>query len=282
MRIGYRQFEMFGLSVVVDDGADGHTDLRRAAQGLSLASDRGRDLGQIALGGFEQVLALAGALARQLGVATNNQPLARKLGRRHRRDVAFVEQRHLQISAADQALQRRRAQGGDPVETGGAQILVDARLRDHAAIADQHDMVESEALLQFGDLIGHRLGIAGIAVEHFHRDRTAIGGAQRAIDDLRLALLAVATVAPLGQRAAAAFDIARRHVVEHQRSALEMPLGERGLDRALAHIQPIERGVEFVSRRPRPDRVRRPDSRRRWPDPAPWWSRASRSARSPG
>ena len=105
---------------------------------------------------------------------------------------------------------------------------------------------EGEPFLQLGDLIGDRPGIAGIALEHLDRDRAAVGGAQQAVDDLRLALLAVAIVAALGQRTAAAFDIARRDVIEHQRPAFQMALGERGLDRALALVQPIERGVEFA------------------------------------
>jgi hypothetical protein len=40
------------------------------------ARDGGGDLGEVALGGFEQILALAGPLARQIGFATNNQALA--------------------------------------------------------------------------------------------------------------------------------------------------------------------------------------------------------------
>jgi len=108
-RVRYREFEMLGHLVFVEHGADGHANLRRAKYGLGFARDRGGDPGQIALGGFEQVLALAGALARQIGVATNNQPLTGKLRRRHRRQIAVVEQRHLQIAAADEALQRGRA-----------------------------------------------------------------------------------------------------------------------------------------------------------------------------
>ena len=107
-------------------------------------------------------------------------------------------------------------------------------------------MVEGEPVFELGDLIGDGVGIAGVAFEHLDGDGAAVGGAQQAIDDLHLALLAVPVVAALGQRAAAAFDIARRHVVEHQRPALQMALGERGLDRALALVQPVERGVEFV------------------------------------
>jgi hypothetical protein len=35
----------------------------------------------------------------------------------------------------------------------------------------------------------HRVG--GVAFEHFHRHRAAIGGAQQTVDDLQFALLAV-------------------------------------------------------------------------------------------
>ena len=185
------------------------------------------------------------ARARDRGCGRRS-PLAGKIGRGDRRHVALVEQRHLQISAADQTLQRGRAQRRDPVEAGGTQILLDARLRDHAAIADQHDMVDGEAALELGHLIGQGRGIAGVAFEHLDGDGTAVGRAQKAIDDLQLALLAVAAVAPLGQRAAAAFDVARRDVVEHQRPALEMAFGEGGLDGRLTLEQPIEGRVEFV------------------------------------
>ena len=117
---------------------------------------------------------------------------------------------------------------------------------DHAAVADQHDVVDGEAALELGDLVGERHGIGGVALEHLDGDGAAVGRAEKAVDDLQLALLAVAVVAALGQRAAAAFDVARRDVVEHQRPALQMALGERGLDRTLALEQPVERGVEFV------------------------------------
>jgi hypothetical protein len=82
--------------------------------------------------------------------------------------------------------------------------------------------------------------------ENLDRDGAAVGGAQQPVYDLRLALLAVSVVAALGQPTAAAFDIARRYVVEHQGPALQMLLGEPGLDGALTFMQPIERGVELV------------------------------------
>jgi hypothetical protein len=53
-------------------------------------------------------------------------------------------------------------------------------------------MVEAEALLELGDLAGERGGIAGRALEHLDGDRAAVGRAEQAVDDLQLALLAVA------------------------------------------------------------------------------------------
>src|SRR5271167_4232023 len=71
---------MLGHLVFVEHGADGEANLGGSAQRLGLAVDGGGDPGQIALGGLYEVLALAGALAGQGGVAANNQPLAGKLG----------------------------------------------------------------------------------------------------------------------------------------------------------------------------------------------------------
>ena len=72
--------------------------------GTGLARHAGDGLGEIPLGGGEEVLALAGALARQIRVAADDQPLAGILGRRDRRHVALVEQRHLQCPPLDQLL----------------------------------------------------------------------------------------------------------------------------------------------------------------------------------
>src|ERR1700747_1236165 len=62
-----------------------------------------------------------------------------------------------------------------------------------------------QALAQFLDLGGQRRGVSGIALEPLDRDRTPIGGAQQAEDDLRLVALSVAAVAVLGEFAGAAF-----------------------------------------------------------------------------
>ena len=134
----------------------------------------------------------------------------------------------------------------DPVEPRWGDLGVDARLRDHSAVADQHHMIKREALLDLVDLCGERARIGGIALECLDRHRAAVSRAQQAVDDLQLALLAVAVVAALRQFAAAALQIARRHVVEHQRAGAQMLARERPLDRLLALAQPVEGDVEFV------------------------------------
>src|SRR5207237_10030500 len=57
---------------------------------------------------------------------------------------------------------------------------------------------------------------------------------------------AVTAVAELGKRAAAAFQVARRYVVEHQRTAGEMAFGEGCLDCWLAYRQTVECAIELV------------------------------------
>jgi len=88
--------------------------------------------------------------------------------------------------------------------------------------------------------------VAGIALEHFDRHWAAVWRAHQAVDDLQLALLAVAIVTEPGEFAAAPLQVARRHVVEHQRAVAQMLAGKRLLDRALALAEPVDGGVEFV------------------------------------
>ena len=204
------------------------------------------DDGEVLLGRGQQVLALASALAGEIRIAADDEPLARIIGRGDGRHVAVVEQRHLQGSGVRKLPDRRRLQRRDPVEPRRGDLGVDARLRDHSAVADQHHMIKREALLDLVDLCGERARIGGIALECLDRHRAAVSRAQQAVDDLQLALLAVAVVAALRQFAAAALQIARRHVVEHQRAGAQMLARERPLDRLLALAQPVEGDVEFV------------------------------------
>ena len=69
---------------------------------------------------------------------------------------------------------------------------------------------------------------------------------EHAVDDDRLAFLAVAAVAELRQWAVASFVVAAGDVVEHGVAGGEMPLRELVLDALLAGQQPVERSVEIV------------------------------------
>ena len=66
-----------------------------AAQRLALAGHRGGDAGEVALGGGEEILALAGALAGERAVAADDEQLARELGRGDAGHVAVIKERHL-------------------------------------------------------------------------------------------------------------------------------------------------------------------------------------------
>src|SRR5258708_6179610 len=56
--------------------------------------------------------------------------------------------------------------------------------------------------------ICERARIGGVALEHFDRYRATVCGAQQAIDDLQLALLAVAAVAEFSELATAPLQVA--------------------------------------------------------------------------
>jgi hypothetical protein len=72
-----------------------------------------------------------------------------------------------------------------------------------------HHVLDREALLDLVDLCGERARIGGVALEHLDRHRATVGRAQQAVDDLQLALLAVAVVAEPRQLAAAPLQVAR-------------------------------------------------------------------------
>jgi hypothetical protein len=68
--------------VAVDDGPDLEGNLGLAAQRLPGAADGGRDFGEVAFGCGEKVQAFSGALPREIGIAADDQPLARIVWRR--------------------------------------------------------------------------------------------------------------------------------------------------------------------------------------------------------
>ena len=87
--------------------------------------------------------------------------------------LALEPRLEVKYALGDQGADRRGAQRRDPVETGRREILVDARLRDQAAVANEHDVRKPEALLELGDLGGQRHRVGGVAREHLDGDRAA-------------------------------------------------------------------------------------------------------------
>src|SRR5262249_57924635 len=82
---------------------------------------------------------------------------------------------------------RRRAKGRDPIEARRFDGLVETRLGDHAAIADQHHTLKCETSFDLADLALERGGIADIALEDLDRHRASLGGAKKPKHDLQLA-----------------------------------------------------------------------------------------------
>jgi hypothetical protein len=66
---------------------------------------------------------------------------------------------------------------------------------DHPAVADQDHTSEPEALFELGDLIAECRWIAGVALEHFDRDRTSVSRAQKPEHDLHFVIAAVPRMA---------------------------------------------------------------------------------------
>jgi hypothetical protein len=118
-------------------------------------------------------------------------------------------------------------------------------LGDHPAVADEHDLLDPEVLLDHPHGVCNGLLIGDVALVHAHTDRAAVRPADQPVVDLRLALHTIARVAQSRQRAAAPFHVARGQVVEHERVAVavagEVSARERPLDPVLALKQPVRR-----------------------------------------
>ena len=130
--VGDRQIEVLGHLVPIQRGADLQRDFRRPAQRLMPAFDRRPDSGERLLGRRKQCLAFAAALAGEIRIAADDQPLRpdNQTNGDHRHVALLVEQIELQGTALGQRLDRRRPQAGDPIEPGGLQLIVDAGLRE--------------------------------------------------------------------------------------------------------------------------------------------------------
>ena len=146
----------------------------------------------------------------------------------------------------DERADRAGLQRRDPRDAVHVLERVDLLLRDHPAVADQHELVDAEALAHLVHRGQQRLGVADVALEDRHRHRAAARVGEQTVVDLQLALHAVAVVAELGQRALAALEVARRQVVEHEPALFEMPRRELLLDLVLPFEQPVHRRVQIV------------------------------------
>src|SRR5258708_35371272 len=89
--------------------------------------------------------------------------------------VALVEERQLQRTALHQGLNLNILERRDPLQALlWLEVVADARRGEHAAIADQNDLLQAETLPKFWDFRRNGLGIPGVAREVLHGDGSAL------------------------------------------------------------------------------------------------------------
>ncbi len=160
--------------------------------------------------------------------------------------ICLVEERHLQLAIAGQFLNLSGTQGGDPFDAvSGGQVLADAGAGDHAAVADEHDLLQAEAEAQLIYLRGHGFGVAGVAGENFNGNRTSLGVGEESKNELRVTGFVVAGVAEFSQGTVPAFEVSRGQVVENHGPILELTFGQFPLNARLPFEQPVHGSVEF-------------------------------------
>ena len=152
----------------------------------------------------------------------------------------------MHLTRFHQCTNRWPAQSTDPVQPRWFDLVADACLGQHAAVADQHHPRPSETAAELVDLHAHGGRVGGVAIEHLDRHRTPLGVAQQAELELQLAALGVVRMTVFGQRAAAPFQIHRGQVIEHQCPVVEVMPGQASLNGVLAFEQPVHGRVEIV------------------------------------
>ncbi len=201
---------------------------------------------QFGLGGRKQFLALEPTLLGQLGVVASHQPFAGEVWGSDLSQAYGHEILSDQVTVGQQAADRAATQRRDPAQARVLLEHINLSLCEHTTIANQHYARETKPLREGLDLVGNRLGIAGVAGIDLYGDRPSIGVGQQTVDDDRAAGLAVAVVAEAGQRACLPLVVAAGDVVEHHRPFAEVPAGELFLDRLLPQEQPIHGVVEVI------------------------------------
>ena len=195
----------------------------RGGRAQATAADHAGDLRERLLGGRKERLALAGALLGERRVATHDEPLAGKLRTRDLDEVALVEERELEIAGRDEGADGGGPQAAHPADPAELLEALDARARQHPAVADEDELAEPEALAELLDLRLHGRRSGDVAGKGLDGERAAPRIAHEAELDLRAVAALVAAVAVGGERAAAALEVGAREVVEHEAASAEMP-----------------------------------------------------------
>ena len=92
MIIGDGEGKVLGHFVTIEHGADLESDFGLAAQGPLATSDSHLDLGQVPLGGIEQIFALACSFGGQSRITADDQPFIRIVRGVDAGEVALVEE----------------------------------------------------------------------------------------------------------------------------------------------------------------------------------------------
>src|SRR5271165_670491 len=246
MPVAYRQTEMLGHLVMVDNFTSSDADIGRfLGRSPWPCHTRGQCL-QFGLGGRKQFLALEPTLLGQLGVVASHQPFAGEVWGSDLSQAYGHEILSDQVAVGQQATDRAATQRRDPAQARVFLEHINLSLCEHATIANQHYARETKPPREGLDLVGNRLGIASVAGIDLYGDRPSIGVGQHTVDDDRAAGLAVAVVAEAGQRACLPLVVAAGDVVEHHRPLAEVSAGELFLDGLLPQEQPVHGVVEVI------------------------------------
>ena len=119
---------------------------------------------------------MAGSFGGQGRIAAEDKAFAGILVRGDFGQVLLVEERQLQGPGLGQGADGRAAQSGDPIEAERPDVVADARGGEQAAVADDHQPLQPEALAQGVAWGAQRAGSGSLAGE----DRDG-GGAARAV-----------------------------------------------------------------------------------------------------
>ena len=156
---------MLGDLVLVDDASGARPDLAGVGVAEAAARPGGHrlDLVEFGLGLGQQLAAFTGPFGGDRGVTADNEALTREQRRTDLGQVCLIKQRLLQVARGHQRTDLLRLQRADEVDA----LLFEGdrvRLGDHAAVTDEHDLLDPEALPDGRDRLKRRLLILRGAV----------------------------------------------------------------------------------------------------------------------